>query len=90
MAQRISKTAFFSQRQKARYPLLLLPNSSGRWFHSPPNKALACPQTIRAADAFVLEERYEVMASWTYEMHEICLRLFLHQHNRRIQNILNN
>ena len=24
------------------------------------------------------------------EMHEICLRLFLHQHNRRIQIILNN
>ena len=45
---------------------------------------------VCAVHALVLEERYEVMASWTYEMHEICLRLFLHQYNRRIQIILNN
>ena len=45
---------------------------------------------VCVANAFVLEERYEVMASWTYEMHEIYLRRFLNQYNQRIQIILNN
>jgi len=38
--------AFRSQRAKARYTLLLSPNCSGRWFHWPPNKALAGPHAV--------------------------------------------
>ncbi len=43
MAHRMSKMAFCSQRVKARYTLLLSPNSWGRWFHWPPTKASAGP-----------------------------------------------